>query len=339
MTESPGDTYQVARDAEYLRQLKAEAAYFDRAHFFTIDAELPFAAAYLNERFSGDRKTPWYETIPRYGTFRRGCALGAGGADQRTRILEQHPSLHLTVYDVSEDSLAALDRELGARFPGRVATEQTDLNFVELPQETYDLIISAGCLHHLLNLEHVAYQINRSLTPEGFFFLHDYVGEARFQFSPEKKRLFETAFEEAKRRHRSLRRWRIDWPDLSDWRYSPFEAARADETLAVLGHYLTEVSVRTDGGLLFLVLHLKPAGATEAGPGPTSPSRWPHGLASAISRLTGRRGRGTSGYTEILEQLVPDLVPIDRSLAEEGRLRPGVAFAVYRKKPVGRPAG
>jgi SAM-dependent methyltransferase len=332
MGDDPGDVFHVSRDEEYLRQLEAEAAYYDQPRFFTIDAELPFAADYLNERFSGDSGTPWYETISNYGTFRRGCALGAGGAKQRSRVLEDNPALHLTVYDISEQSLAELDRELGGRFPGRVATERADLNFVELPENTYDLIISAGCLHHLLNLEHVAYQANRSLVPEGFFFLHDYVGEARFQFAPEKRRLFESAFEEAKDRHVSLRSWRIVWPDLSDWQHSPFEAIRSDETLEILERYLAQVSVRTVGGLLFLMLHLRPADGAEAGLQAAPSPGWSLRLASAVARIRGHRGRQAPSFAAVLEELGPELAPMDSQFAEEGVLRPGVAFAVYKKR-------
>jgi SAM-dependent methyltransferase len=339
MSATPGDSYHVARDEEYLRQLEVEAAYFDQPRFFSMDAEQPITSAYLNKQFSGDSRVPWYETIDRYGTFRRGCALGAGGTEQRSRMLERHPSLHLTIYDISAESLAEMDRKLGGRFPGRVATQRADLNFVELPGNAYDLIVSASCLHHLLNLEHVAYEINRSLVPEGLFFLHDYVGEARFQFAPEKKRLFEAAFASSKARHPSLRSWRIVWPDLSDWQYSPFEAVRSDETLEILRRFLTEVSLRAGGGLLFLMLHLRPADGAETAPRPAPRSRWRRRLSSVADSLGLHRDRGVAGYAAATERLGLELAPLDRLLAEAGLLRAAVAFGVYRKQSEGQPRG
>ncbi len=233
MEDGAGDIYHLSRDEEYLSRVTAEAEFFDRPSLMGIDVGSPLTDAYFNERFTGDKNVAWFETIPRYGTFRRGCALGAGGPEQRARILEQNPGLHLTVHDVSEESLATLERRLAGRFPDRVTTKQADLNFVELPDNAYDIIISSNCFHHLSNLEHVAYQVNKSLTADGFFFLTDYVGEARFQFAEEKKRVLEAALRQAAVRRPVLRSWQAVWPDAADWTYSPFEAVRSDETLEV----------------------------------------------------------------------------------------------------------
>src|SRR5205814_9343961 len=119
---------------------------------------------------------------------------------------------------------------LGERFPGRVRTETVDLNFVELPPETFDLVVSSASIHHVTNLEHIAWQINRTLTPEGWFFLQDYVGEPRFQFGPEKRRLVELLVETATP---PARRCPMSWMDTSD--LSPFCGVRSDEILPFLG--------------------------------------------------------------------------------------------------------
>lgn len=327
------DIYHVERDAEYLRQAKGEAEHFDQPRFMNIDAEWPETAAYRNERFTGDPALYWFETIPTYGTFQRGCALGAGGVKQRARILEQNPHLHLTIYDISGESLAILERELGGRFPDRVATQTVDLNFAALPENAYDLIISSDCIHHLYNLEHIAYQINRSLKGEGILFLTDYVGEARFQFSDEKKRIFEEAFAQVQQRIPKLRTWRTEWPDLSDWPYSPFEAVRADETLDIFRRYMVETGLRAGGPILGLVMFVRrtPA-APEASP-VTGVARWRRRLRSIPARLR-RLGRTTPDAVERpLVRLATELIPLDRELAEaDGSLLPMNAFAIYRKR-------
>ena len=336
MGEHAGDSYHVIRDAEYLRQAQAEAEFFDQPQFISIDTEFPVIDPYWNERFTGDEKVAWYETIPSYGTFRRGCALGAGGLEQRTRILEQNPALHLTIYDISGESLVLLERRLGGRFPGRVATRQVDLNFAELPEKGYDLIISASCLHHLLNLEHIAFEINRSLTSEGFFFLQDYVGEARFQFAEEKKRLFEAALEGARSRYPFLRSWQVVWPDLSDWEYSPFEAVRPGEILNILASCLDEVSVHTAGSVVGLPLFLRPVPGSR--PLVVTRSRWRAALAAAASKLRLLPTHETADFSVVVAKLASHLMPLDRLLANADILQPGNAFAVYRKKRLGEPA-
>ena len=54
----------------------------------------------------------------------------------------------------------------------KINTIQGDLNFVELPTNTYDFILCHGILHHLINLEHILYQINKSLKPNGLFLVY-----------------------------------------------------------------------------------------------------------------------------------------------------------------------
>ncbi|MCH7580972.1 MAG: class I SAM-dependent methyltransferase [Chloroflexi bacterium] len=330
MTQPPdnlADVFHVSRDEAYARQAKEEAAYYDQPRMMGIDLESRVTDSYQNEIYTGDEDIPWYETIPNYGSFERGCALGAGGTKQRTRILQQNPKLHLTIYDISKESLAVLDRDLASQFPGRVVTKLTDLNFVELPENSFDLFISSGCLHHLYNLEHVAFQINRSLTPDGYFFLEDYVGEARFQFSEEKKRTFAEAFAEAQSRQRSIRHWRIAWPDLDDWNYSPFEALRSNETLEIFRRYLTEVKVRTAGAIIGLIL---------LSVRPPAPLGRPLSIRDVLlRRVVSFKSwllREGGSQFEITSKLAKQLLPLDRQVSEAGTLTPTNGFAVYRKR-------
>ena len=332
MTEAGvADVLHVERDERYDRMLREEAAFWDRPHLFTLDVEWPVTDAYHNERFSGDAKTGWYETICRYGTFRRGLMLGAGWLRHEERILETNPSLTLTFYDVSGESLARRERELGEKFPGRVMTRQEDLNFVELEEDAYDVIISSGCMHHLLNLEHMAFQINRSLAPGGYFFLHDYVGETRYQFVDAKKRLFAAAFERAQAHHRFLRHWKIVWPkaDLSNREdVSPFEGVRSEETLEIFRRYLNEVSVR-EAGALFGLMMMIPQQVGHPGP---LPAGWRGRARRAAARLLGRLDGSGDDARRLLETLGPELIPLDRAVCDSGLFRPWNAFAVYRKR-------
>ena len=64
----------------------------------------------------------------------------------------------------------------------KINTIQGDLNFVELPTNTYDFILCHGILHHLINLEHILYQINKSLKPNGLFLVYEYIGETIFLY-------------------------------------------------------------------------------------------------------------------------------------------------------------
>jgi SAM-dependent methyltransferase len=330
--QEPIDFSHTARDEDYLRLLREEAEFWDQhAEEFLATPSAPKLQAYYNERFTGDRGTEWYEVIPKYGEFRRGCVLGCGYERVERQILAQNPSLHLTFYDVSGESLALRLRQFQSEFPGRVDTRQEDLNFVVLPENVYDCIVSDTCMHHIVNLEHVAFQANRALTADGLFFLYDFVAESRFQFSDTKKRVFEAiAYATGPR---SATPWTYDWPHLVPWDHSPFEAVRSGETLEVFRSYLEEVELRVAGAIVTLMIC--------AGFGPLNPpqGRWNllRRLAWALTelRIAVAKARLRRRLFES-QQLGDLLIIVDRIVSEAGCLKPALAFAVYRKR---QPAG
>jgi SAM-dependent methyltransferase len=321
-----GDIFHVQRDADYERMVREEAAFWDQPQAFGVDIVTPEIAPYQNRRLTGDPSLPWHEMIARYGRFTRGLALGASGLKLEAAILRSNPSLHLTFCDISEKSLAARDEVLGPQFPGRVATRAMDLNFAELEAESYDLIVSSSSLHHIANLEHVAYQANRALTAGGYMFVQDYVGESHFEFSAEKRRVFEAVLAEEQARYPEARGWHIEWPRRED--FSPFEAVRSAETLDVLRAYLHEERLATAGALLTMLLILRV----------DEPERSPVRRPSVVDRLRARLGRRAPSRwvgdrTAFLQATAGDLVMLDEILCDAGVLLPSNAFAIYRKRP------
>jgi len=84
--------------------------------------------------------------------------------------------------DVAEGALA--DARAAAAAEGLAIEYRTaDINFAELAEGTFDLIVAQTSLHHVLHLEHVADQIVRALRPGGVLWIHDYIGESQFQYS------------------------------------------------------------------------------------------------------------------------------------------------------------
>src|SRR5262249_44688601 len=251
----------TADDPEYRRMAVAEAEYWSGPVPYALEAlEEPFADGpverYTNARFTGARHVGWHQTIARRGPFRRGLVLGLSALRVEGEILQTNPGLPLTFMDVSPGSLARRSEILGARFPGRVETVPADVNFVELPPDTYDLVVSSASLHHVTNLEHLAWQIDATLTPEGWFFLSDYVGEPRFQVTPAKKRVVELVpdGEVARMRDRGRGCLGRDGSDLS-----PFGGVRWEEVPAVRRAHLGEGGVRTAGALTVALLRARPA--------------------------------------------------------------------------------
>jgi SAM-dependent methyltransferase len=312
-------------DAEYAAQAAAEAAFWKDVHPFSLESLERFAPAstdlYSNERFTGERHTRWDETICRYGEFKRGLVLGTSQLTPEARILETNRNLHLTFVDISEGALNRRTETLGPRFPGRVDTQLADLNFATFERSTYDVIISAGCLHHVFNLEFCAAQVNNALTDDGYFFLQDYVGEKRSEYSDTKKRVYEMLV--ARDLQRRGQQSGVRWHDQSD--LSPFCGVTSDEVLPVFGRYLETVSVRTAAALVVCMMHSNLE----------SPPTLRTDLRARARRYLRRRIRNALRMKNTLPGIsaafLADLALVGDTLAEAGIILPGTAFGVYRK--------
>ena len=115
MTASaPQDMFIVSEDdEEYVRMLREEEVFWDTQ----IDTPLareprPAIQRYLNERLTGDPEKLWYQTIGDEGEFTSGCVFGAGPGQVEEHLLERHPQLHLTIFDISSEALARLQKRL-----------------------------------------------------------------------------------------------------------------------------------------------------------------------------------------------------------------------------------
>jgi SAM-dependent methyltransferase len=309
-------------DPEYRRLAAAEATYWQNAHPFGLEETQKrfrdgLNERYVNARFTGEAGTHWSETLARWGTFRRGLVLGTSSLKWEARLLSLNPDLRLHFLDLSPGAVERRAVVLGDRFPGRVSTAAADLNFVDLPAETYDLVVSSSTIHHVTNLEYLAFQVNRTLTPEGRFFLEDYVGEPRFLFTEEKKRLFEVIY------HRDLatqpgRKPGIRWLEVSD--LSPFCGVRSDEILAVFRTHLEEIQVRTAATLSGLIIRMRP---TDDAP---APPWWKIRLARLRKRF------GLQRADVLHKRFLEELFLVGDVASEAGIVLPGLAFAVYRKR-------
>src|SRR5437764_13403673 len=99
--------------------------------------------------------------------FDHGLTLGCGAGRCERELLRNGVCRTFHGIDISEDAIAAA-REIAKEQNLPLTYEVDDLNFLELPEKTFDLFVAQTCLHHILFLERVAEQVWRSLKADGY---------------------------------------------------------------------------------------------------------------------------------------------------------------------------
>ncbi len=187
----------------------------------------------------------------------RALSLGCGGGNLERALVDLGVARRLDAFDVSPESIR-LARELAAAagMTERIRYQVADLDRIELPPRTYDLVIVKMALHHLENLEHVYAQVRRALEPGGLFLLNEFVGPSRFQWTDLQLELMNALFEALPERHRRAAPFtRVLRPDLEDMKtLDPSESVRSAEILPLLPRYFEVVEQRPYGGTLLHVL-------------------------------------------------------------------------------------
>ena len=189
--------------------------------------------------------------------FEHGLTLGCGAGRLERELVSRGICGGFHGIDISEQAVAAA-RDIARKENLPLTYEVGDLNFVELPEDTFDLVAAQTSLHHILFLERVAEQVWRSLKNDGYLWVHDFIGETQWQYDP--KRLSITnqllaMLPEKFRKNKINNRLttEIKRPEPGTLR-SPFESIRSSEIVPVFRRWFTiEWKMEFDAFLRFVV--------------------------------------------------------------------------------------
>src|SRR5204862_1616768 len=114
-------------------------------------------------------------------SFERGLTLGCGAGRLERDLLSKGVCRRFHGIDISEKAIETA-RDIARKENLPLTYEVADLNFVELPEKTFDLVAAQTSLHHILFLERVAEQVWRSVKNDGYLWIHDFIGETQWQY-------------------------------------------------------------------------------------------------------------------------------------------------------------
>ena len=104
--------------------------------------------------------------------------LGCGAGNFTLKLLDLIPNLDCTLVDLSLPMLDKAKERISKVSQGKISTIQTDFLNLQLPAETFDIVITGAAMHHLRTDEEwetVFTKIFKSLKKGGCFWISDLI--------------------------------------------------------------------------------------------------------------------------------------------------------------------
>ncbi len=188
--------------------------------------------------------------------FKTGLSLACGDGRAERRLMKAGRGERFHGIDVAPKAVEAA-QGLADADQLAITYEVADLNSVQLAPASYDLVVTQNCLHHVLELEHLAEQVWGCLRPDGLLWIQDYIGESQFQYSD--------ARIEIANRWLGLLPEELRYDSVNDRTIgsierrpvgqlvSPFEAVRSLEIMPIFLRYFEVVRKRESRAVMHLV--------------------------------------------------------------------------------------
>ena len=104
--------------------------------------------------------------------------LGCGAGNYTLKMISKIPNLECTLIDLSQPMLDKAKERIFKVSEGKITTIQTDFLNMELPDETFDIVVTGAAMHHLRSDEEwetVFSKIYKSLKKGGCFWISDLI--------------------------------------------------------------------------------------------------------------------------------------------------------------------
>jgi tRNA (cmo5U34)-methyltransferase len=104
--------------------------------------------------------------------------LGCGAGNYSLKLLEIIPDFDSTLIDLSQPMLNKANERISKISKGKITTFQTDFLNMELPDDSFDIVVTGAAMHHLREdkeWETVFHKIYKSLKKGGCFWISDLI--------------------------------------------------------------------------------------------------------------------------------------------------------------------
>ena len=219
----------------------------------------------INRRVSGDPAVdPYMLFLRTYLDSRlpveRALTIGCGGGDLERGLSRHGFARRHEGFDVAP---GAIEKAVAAaREAGLPSLEYcvVDGNSLLLAKETYDVVLGVHSIHHIAGLENLFEQIANALKPDGLFFMNEFIGPTRFQWTDRQLEVVNGLLRALPKELRassvdgSVKR-RVRRPTVKEIvATDPSEAVRSGEIMAIAADFFEILEVRPYGGTVLQLL-------------------------------------------------------------------------------------
>jgi O-antigen biosynthesis protein len=222
----------------------------------------PLVQARINTKVTGSTGEDRFQYFLRkYLTGRlpvnRALTLGCGSGELERGLSQYNFATQHDAFDLSDHAIQSARQAATSLGLTHISYWVADINTVRVDPSSYDVIFGVSSIHHAERLEHLFQQVRDALRPHGYFFLDEYIGPTKFQWTDEQLRAMN---EQLELLPRSLKRSvsepgkfktqvirnTIAYMDEVD----PSEAVRSAEIVPLLSRYFQIVEFKGYGGSL-----------------------------------------------------------------------------------------
>ena len=150
--------------------------------------DIPAVQTRWNLLVSGDAEVGFNDHIcRRYLSGRKNLkalSLGCGTGVREQRWAATGKFKRITAFDQSAERIAFARKSAEENgFADILEFHVGDVYKIDLPVESYDTVMVEGSLHHFTPLRQILLHIEACLKSDGFFFLDEFIGPTRFQWT------------------------------------------------------------------------------------------------------------------------------------------------------------
>ena len=218
----------------------------------------------INKKVSSDPHRDPYQYLIEFMSGRgysfpleRCLTLGCGSGDLERGLSKYNFCLRHDALDIADKAIERAISAAKKQNLTHIHYQVQDINEIHLPSNTYNVVFGVSSVHHFTKLEHIFNEVSKALKIKGIFFLNEYIGPSRFQWTDRQLDVINSILKILPLKYKKI----VTDPSLTKDFYNrptvervaagdPSEAIRSAEIIPLLNEYFDIVEIKHIGGTI-----------------------------------------------------------------------------------------